>query len=735
MNAASSSWRGKLTLLRREIIVGLPFGLSLLPICLASGVLVFSPLGPDYLARGIGSGLYSIIFGATCAALFARSSFIISGPRTTLALIQATAVAHFVANPLFAGQPAAVIAALAACVLLAGIFRIGFTVLGVARIIKYTPHPVLVGFTNGAALAVMVSQIKPFINLAGSQEGAVPYIVRPWTLVFVVMLAAFIFSLDKLTKKIPASIVGLAAGTLIFYLIRHGAPDVDLGRAIGYLAVTIPPPNPLGDLWNPATQAALVSIAPDIFFVALALATVATFESLLVFRTAQNLADQPYGSRRDLVAQGVGTCLSATVGGLVFSPQSGQTRTAYRNGGRTRIIPITIGISLLAIITLAPAALAAIPIAAISAVLLQNSVQSFDESSLRLLRQTLTSPASPERRRAWYDLLVIGVVMGVTVVISVLPGVLAGVALACIIFIANMSRPIVRRRRTTEMLSSNRRRSAGDEEILQASGRRRLVLELHGVLFFGNADDLSDTVTAAFAEADVIALDLRGIVDIDASGATIVRNLAERSRKRRQHLVFCNVPLGQSETIKTITRGASAPAVFPDLDSALEWMEESALQAHKRPRSGAASLPLDQHDFLHGLDETERALLLDYLTRKHFPSGTTVCAEGDAADRMWLLTQGSVSIRLNVADARGSRRIGSFGPGTTVGEIAFIDSGVRSAHVITDEETVCYELERAAFDRIRQQHPGIVSKLLTNLSRNLARRLRSTSEELREIVN
>jgi CRP-like cAMP-binding protein len=103
---------------------------------------------------------------------------------------------------------------------------------------------------------------------------------------------------------------------------------------------------------------------------------------------------------------------------------------------------------------------------------------------------------------------------------------------------------------------------------------------------------------------------------------------------------------------------------------------------------------------------------------------------------MWLLMKGSVSVRLRVAGPRASRRIASCAMGTTVGEMAFIESGgTRSASVVTDEDTVCYEFERAAFDRILQDHPAIANKLLSNLSRELARRVRRTSEDLRETIN
>jgi CRP-like cAMP-binding protein/anti-anti-sigma regulatory factor len=298
-----------------------------------------------------------------------------------------------------------------------------------------------------------------------------------------------------------------------------------------------------------------------------------------------------------------------------------------------------------------------------------------------------------------------------------------------------MSRPIVSRRYSGEITVSKRNRSIVDATILRETGPHRVILELHGVLFFGNADDLSKTTSEVFGKADRIVLDCRGISDIDVSGARILRNVVERCRRLKKQLLFCNVPAVYHATIQAVARGGTEPSIFPDLDSALEWMEDRELEAHATKRAQTEVLSLEQHEFLDGLDESERAVLRQHLVLKQFPQGATICVEGDAADHIWLLTKGSVSIRLRQGSAGGTRRIASCAMGTVVGEMAFIETAPRSASVIADEDTVCYELERAAYEEIVRDHPAIANKLLTNLSLELARRLRRTSAELRETIN
>jgi CRP-like cAMP-binding protein len=92
-------------------------------------------------------------------------------------------------------------------------------------------------------------------------------------------------------------------------------------------------------------------------------------------------------------------------------------------------------------------------------------------------------------------------------------------------------------------------------------------------------------------------------------------------------------------------------------------------------------------------------------------------------------------VRLQVADLRVTRRIASCAPGTTIGEMAFIEDVPRSASVVADEDTVCYELTRNAFDDILKTHPEIANKILLNLSCSLARRVRNTSTDLREMTS
>jgi CRP-like cAMP-binding protein/anti-anti-sigma regulatory factor len=376
---------------------------------------------------------------------------------------------------------------------------------------------------------------------------------------------------------------------------------------------------------------------------------------------------------------------------------------------------------------------ASVPNAVLSAVLLAVGVMMFDGWSFQLLGQVLRKNSPLGRRRVVYDLLVVAVVMAVTAATTVIMGVLAGVLMSGIIFVINMSRPVVRRRILGDEYFSKRIRAAEDMEVLQRAGARRAVLQLEGVLFFGNAEDLAREVKDLFLRCDMVTLDLRAITDIDASGANILSTLVRRSRLHGKRLFFCNVPPMQYAVMRDLFDSVDAAddAIKPDLETALEWMEDETLRRNLDLRGPAAMLALDEIDFFKGVPAEELEQLREVLKLREYELGEVICREGDPGDKMWLLVKGSVSVRLDVADHRVSRRITSLTRGTIFGEMALIEGAPRSASIVADEDVACYELSGSDFSMLLRDKPAIAANIMRNTARELARRLRRTSEDLR----
>jgi SulP family sulfate permease len=720
---------------RSEISAGLMSSLVCLPLSLACGLLVFAPLGPDYVAMGAAAGLYGGAIVGGIAAAVATSSYIVSTSRVSMALVQAGLTGTLMSDPALANEPALIVTAIMLCLLLAGLWQTLFGVLGMTRVIKFAPHPVLTGLLNGVGMLIVISQLKPFF--AGTH---MLWPNRPDMLIFVIVLALFILNypgiaarigLPPALRKIPGSFAGFVLGTAAYYLVTS-LFGLDLGPTIGDLHVSFPPHAPLLSLLDGSPGPAFIAVLPHIVLVSLVLAIIATVETMLAFRVAQNLDDTHIHPVRDLTAQGIANCAAALGGGIGGSAIPSVVLIAYRTGGRLRWTGIVVALSLLVVAFFLSPVLAQVPRAVFMGLLLVIGIVLFDRWNLQLLADVWHKGAPEIRRHAIYNMVVVVAVMAVTVFSSVVSGVIVGIVLSSIIFVINMSRPLVRRAYFGDEIFSKRIRSAGDLAMLQDTGARRAVLQLEGALFFGNADDLSLRVKKLFDSTEIVLLDMRAISDLDISGINVLRALRDRAHEKHRYLVFCNVkPMHAMMIESTIGQDSALPQMTSDLDSALEWMEERSLQQSVGGRVRAEVLALEQIDFLDGVSASEMAELNNLLTLREFKCGDVVCREGDAGDRMWLIVKGSVSVRLRIDGHHETRRIAGLGRGTTVGEMTLVEAVPRSATIVADEDVVSYELPREHFDVLLKEQPILAAKLLGNLARELTRRLRQTSQDLR----
>jgi sulfate permease, SulP family len=422
---------------------------------------------------------------------------------------------------------------------------------------------------------------------------------------------------------------------------------------------------------------------------------------------------------------------SGLTGGVVALAAPVPLAVCFQAGGRTRIATITSASLILLTGLLFSPALAAIPAAVLFGILVAICVALFDRRSLRLLSDIIRNRPGLDRRHAWQSLSVVATVMLVTMLSSIVVGALAGFVLSCLIFIVGMSRPIVRRRYRGHDVFSKRVRSADDMAILMRTGPRRAVLELQGVLFFGNADDLSRVANEVLEDSDMILFDFRGISDMGVSGETILGTLVAKSRQHGKIVLFCNVPPSRL-TGSPFAKGANA--ILPDLDSALEWMEEETLRTSAPGRPRGEPIPIASLDLAKDLTADELETLLPLLILRDFPTGKVICGEGEDADRMWILTKGSVSVRLRSDGQSDNRRIAGMAAGATVGEMALLEEGKRSATVVADEEVLSYELSRPALETILQTYPQTAVKLLNYFAREMVRRLRINHQELRTLT-
>lgn len=98
-----------------------------------------------------------------------------------------------------------------------------------------------------------------------------------------------------------------------------------------------------------------------------------------------------------------------------------------------------------------------------------------------------------------------------------------------------------------------------------------------------------------------------------------------------------------------------------------------------------------------------------------------------------MISKGTASVKVTLAGQARERRLASFSPGAVFGEVALLDEEPRSATVTADEELVCYVLDDTRFRALTRAHPSIAIQLLTNLSRELSRRLRKANAMISQL--
>jgi SulP family sulfate permease len=457
------------------------------------------------------------------------------------------------------------------------------------------------------------------------------------------------------------------------------------------------------------------------------LALVGTLDTVFALRAARNMADIKVHQNRDLVGHGVANLVTAASGGLFVSASLSASSTNFQAGGRTRISTLSASLLMVAGIVLFPGLIFSLPRTVLAAILVYVGFNLVDRWALNMARQALVGGTRAARMQALRNIAVVVTVALATVIGQPVVGFAVGVALACVVFIIEMNRPIVRRRGNGELLRSKRLRSSAQNAVLKAHGNELAVLQLQGLLFFGNADELANEIDRLPKHTKVIALDFRNVTNIDVSGAMALQQIAARLARHGQRLFLCGIGERQMERAgPAISKGLD---VFPDLDAALECFEESVIAQNRDSAGGHDEIGLEATDFGRTMPAADLQILASHMRRVSFAKGEMLCHTGDPSDRLWLLTSGSVSVWVAAGDKR--RRIASIGPGCTVGEMGLLNDQPRSADVCADDDLQAFELSATALKDILQNRPDVGHAILTSISRQLADRLRQATEELR----
>jgi SulP family sulfate permease len=327
-------------LLTKEFLAGLVVALALIPEAISFSILA----GVDPRL-----GLFSsFIMAVTTAVLGGRPAMISAATGAVAIIIAPVARDHGLDFFL-------------ATVVLAGIFQILLAGLGVAKLMRFIPRSVMVGFVNALAMIIFLAQMPYLIG------------VKIPTYVLVAVGLAIMVIMPRLTSLIPAPLVAIV---IVSAIVIFWGLNVQTVGDEGELPQSLP------ELLIPnvaLNMATFNIIAPY----ALAMALVGLLESLMTAKLVDEITDTKSAKTRESFAQGIGNVISGIFGGMGGCAMIGQTMINVKgSGARTRVSTFTAGVLLLFLVVVLGDLVSAIPMAALVAVMIMVSVGTFNWHSV-----------------------------------------------------------------------------------------------------------------------------------------------------------------------------------------------------------------------------------------------------------------------------------------------------------------------------------------------------------------
>ena len=733
--------------IRGDLMGGFAAALVVLPQALGKGALVFLPLGLAYVHVGIIAGLYAAIAGGLVAALVGRPRYQISGPLTSTAVICAALVATLAANPLFSTPTGLNVGAITTLVFLAvflgGALQIVFAVLRLGRALKFIPQPVLAGFMYGVALQIFIQQVRPLFGLAPDAPLTDLFNqvdkIKPWAVVVggVTIIAAL--SARKISDRIPAPMAALVAGGITFALLRDHTAGAGMGEVLRALPTDALLNSPLPAMLRLDWSSLWFGVATDVAITALLVAIIGSVMTLL----SAAVVDASTGSNQDgdraLLTQGVSNLCSAALGGLFTGGTTMAVLANYQAGGRSALSGATLALILLGLLFAGGALVAYIPLAVLAGIMIAIAVGVVDNLSRDMLQnvqknQTVRGMVAIDKVRA-ANFSIILLVGATTAFVNIVAAVVIGVLAATILLVVRMSTSIVYRLSDSASRSSLKVRGTGHAVFLREHGAQIGIVELSGYVFFGTADRMRTDIEAFARGRKAVILDFRRVYEVEASGARVLqllgKTLAENGIAVALSHVRLDEPLGRYLHDTGAARAIAAEHWFTDLDRALEWAEDWLLTESGKLPETSDEIPIGHTELFGDLSTDELATLQTMLQREELAQGNMVFKEGDPGDRLFIITRGEVSIKLKLPGTVHLQRLATFGPGMAFGEMALIEGKPRSADAHVMRDAIVYSLDATSLDNLRRNYPAIAFKITGNLTRQLAARLRTTSEQLR----
>jgi sulfate permease, SulP family len=535
-----------------DLTAGLTVAAVALPLAMAFAIA--SGLKPE-------AGLFTAIVAGFLISALGGSRVQIGGPAGAFVVVVYAIVERYgLANLLLATMLAG------GLLLLMGLFRLG-------NLVRFIPVTIVIGFTNGIAVLIILSQLRDFFGLQMDEPPA-DFVLKlralaqaapsadPVTIALAVSSLGVIWAWPRLWRSgdgalaramrhVPGTIVGLVLGTMAVVLLKLQVATI--GTRFGGIPQSLPHLS-----WPQIGWPEISLLVGPAFTIAL----LGSIESLLCARVADGVIEDRHDPNQELMAQGIANIVAPLLGGFCATGTIARTMTNVRAGARTPVAGMVHAAGLLLVVLVAAPLAQHIPLATLAAILVYVAYYMGEWHEFARLRQFSN-----------YYRVVLLTTFALTVVVDLTVAVQVGLMLACLFFIARIS-GLTRVEPIREL----------EEKAAEVDAHQVEAFRISGSLFFGAVSKMDRLLDPKRALPSVIILDLSQLLNMDNTGLETLETLHSTLRKRRGVLILCGL---QEQPGWLVTRSGLAAAlgahnIVPTLGDG--WRRARELEAlYKQP--------------------------------------------------------------------------------------------------------------------------------------------------------
>jgi SulP family sulfate permease len=508
---------------RRKFLSDLSAGLTVAAVALplAMAFAIASGLKPE-------AGLFTAIVAGFLISALGGSRVQIGGPAGAFVVVVYAIVERYgVANLLLATMMAGVL------LFAMGAFRLG-------NLVRFVPVSIVIGFTNGIAVLIILSQLRPFLGLRIAEMPADFFLMLralaqaapsadPLTIAMGVASLGVIWGWPRVAgvlRVVPGTIIGLILGTAAVMLLNLQVDTI--GTRFGGIPQSLPQL-----AWPQLGWPALSLLAGPAFTIAL----LGAIESLLCARVADGVIEDRHDPNQELMAQGIANVAAPLFGGFCATGTIARTMTNVRAGAKTPLAGIIHALCLVGVVLVAAPLAKHIPLATLAAILIYVAFHMGEWHEFARLRQFSN----------YYRLILLSTFV-LTVVVDLTVAVQVGLVLACLFYIARIS-------------------GLTRVEALESPQPGVEAYRISGSLFFGAVSKMDALLDPRRPLPRVLILDLAQLLNMDTSGLETLETLHERLHKRGGVLILAGVQeqprglLARSGLLEKLGAGNVLPAL------------------------------------------------------------------------------------------------------------------------------------------------------------------------------